>query len=194
MACGSGRGRLAEDADHRSRLPSCKHFQCNGGRLERAHRLRGVLGIRLLKTFARNRFRYWPLSLVCTLFLVSATTSQAESYSEPEFYSLKDWAPIHTWEYVAIPAMNAATLTIIATIHPPPRWRGGILFDNWARGGLTLKSEAAQTHAGNVSTVLTVSLGGFPVLLDAGLLTWWVHEPRQLALHVIVLAPAVVAL
>jgi membrane-associated phospholipid phosphatase len=147
-----------------------------------------------LKTFARNRFRYWPLSLVCALFLVSATTSQAESYSEPEFYSLKDWAPIHTWEYVAIPAMNAATLTIIATIHPPPRWRGGILFDNWARGGLTLKSEAAQTHAGDVSTVLTVSLGFFPVLIDSGLLTWWVHERRDLAWQMFVLDAEVLSI
>jgi len=147
-----------------------------------------------LKALAGNRRPYWPLFLGCTLLLVSPASSQAESDSEPEFYSLKDWAPTHTWEYVAIPAMNAATLTIIATIHPPPRWRGGILFDNWARGGLTLKSEAAQTHAGNVSTVLTVSLGVFPVLIDSGLLTGWVHERRDLAWQMFVLDAEVLSL
>ncbi len=147
-----------------------------------------------MKALARTHRPYWLLSWVSTLVLTSATTSQAESYTEPEFYSLKDWAPIHTWELFAIPAMNAATLTLTATIHPPPRWRGGILFDNWARGGLTLKSEAAQTHAGNVSTVLTVTLGVFPVLIDSGLLTWWAHERRDLALQMFILDAEVLSL
>jgi len=147
-----------------------------------------------LKALAETRRPSWPLFLGCTLLLVFPATSQAESDSEPEFYSLKDWAPIHTWEYFALVGANAATLTIVATVHPPARWRGGILFDNWVKDGLALKSEAAQTNAGNVSTVLVVSLALFPVLIDSGLLTWWVHERRDLAWQMFILDAEVLSL
>jgi membrane-associated phospholipid phosphatase len=132
--------------------------------------------------------------LGCILLAVGSATSQAESNIEPDFYSLRDWAPVSTWEYIAIPAANAATLTIVLTVHPPPRWRGGILFDNWARSGLRLNSEAARSHAGTASTILVVALGLFPPLIDAGLMTGWIHERRDLAWQMLVLDAEVLTL
>jgi membrane-associated phospholipid phosphatase len=101
---------------------------------------------------------------------------------------------VSTWEYFAIPAANAATLTIVLTVHPPPRWRGGILFDNWARRGLRLNSEAARSHAGTASTLLVVALGLSPPLIDAGLLTGWIHQRRDLAWQMLVLDAEVLTL
>ena len=60
--------------------------------------------------------------------------------------------------------------------------------------GLALKSESAQTTAGNVSTALVVSLALFPVVIDSGLLTWWVHERGDLAWQMFVLDTEVLSL
>jgi membrane-associated phospholipid phosphatase len=146
-----------------------------------------------LTFLAQTRRSCWQI-LGCTLLAVCPATSQAASDIEPDFYSLREWAPVYTWEYFAIPAANAATLTISLTIHPPPRWRGGILFDNWARNGLRLNSEAARTHAGTASTVLAIAVGFFPPLIDAGLLTGWIHQRRDLAWQMFVLDAEVLTL
>ena len=110
-------------------------------------------------------------------------TGDADSNSNASFYSLKEWAPIQTWEYFAVPAGLALTLGINLTSSPPTRWEGGILFDNWARSNLMLGSESARTNAANVSTVLLVAVGATPLLVDAGVLTGWVHRRGDLALQ-----------
>ncbi len=108
-------------------------------------------------------------------------TSHAEPDQDPRFYSLKDWSPVQTWEYFAVPSALAVTLGINLTPSPPSRWRGGILFDDWARNGLRLKSDAAQSHAATASTVLLVGGGVFPFFVDAGLLTGLIHRRSDLA-------------
>ncbi len=128
----------------------------------------------------QTRCSWWALVAGALLVTYSAR-SWAESDAQPDFYSLKDWAPVYTWEYFAIPAGNAARLTITLIVHPPTRWRGGILFDDWVKRGLSLNCEAARTHAGTASTILTVTLGLVPPLLDAGLLTGWIHHRTDLA-------------
>src|SRR5262249_61997116 len=44
-----------------------------------------------------------------------------------------------------------------------------------------LSSESARTNAANVSTVLLVAVGATPMLVDAGVLTGWVHRRGDLA-------------
>src|ERR1700736_3560034 len=128
------------------------------------------------------------LALVGWIFLTLCPgRSLAEPDREPSFYSLKDWAPVETWEYFAVPAGLAATLGLNLTLSPPSRWRGGILFDDWARNGLRLKSDAAQSHAATVSTVLLFGGGAFPFLVDAGLLTGLNHRRGDLAWQMFVL-------
>jgi membrane-associated phospholipid phosphatase len=114
-------------------------------------------------------------------------TSDAVPDQDPAFYSLEDWAPIQKWEYVAVPAALAATLGINLSGSPPARWRGGILFDDWARNGLELKSEAARSHAATASTVLLAGVGVLPFLVDAGLLTGLIHRRRDLAWQMFVM-------
>ncbi len=94
---------------------------------------------------------------------------------------------MHTWEYVAVPAANAASLTIVLAVHPQTHWRGGILFDDWARDGLRLSTQAARDHAGTASTVLSIAAGVFPLAIDAGVLTGWIHHRADLGWQMFVL-------
>jgi membrane-associated phospholipid phosphatase len=79
------------------------------------------------------------------------------------------------------------TLGINLSGSPPSRWRGGILFDDWARNELELKSDAARSHAATASTVLLFGVGALPFLVDAGLLTGLNHRRSDLAWQMFVL-------
>lgn len=129
-----------------------------------------------------RRRRDTCLGLIGAILLTChPATSYAGSDSDARFYSLEEWAPIQTWEYFALPAGLAATLAINLTLSPPTRWEGGILFDNWARSNLRLSSESARTNVANVSTVLLVAVAATPMVVDAGVLTGWVHQRGDLA-------------
>src|SRR5262252_3517848 len=133
-------------------------------------------------------------TIAALILLVASARAWGESSSEPEFYSLKSWAPVSTWDYVAIVAGNAATITISAAVQPPTRWEGGILFDDWARDGLRLSSQTARNNAGTASTVLSVVAGVYPLLVDAGLLTGWIHQRGDLAWQMFVVDAEVLTL
>jgi len=130
---------------------------------------------------SRRRRSPWPVFFGGILLTCYPATSYAGSDSDAGFYTLKEWAPIQTWEYFAVPGALAVTLGLNLTVSPPTRWEGGILFDNWVRSGLRLSSESARTNAANVSTVLVVAVGATPFVLDAGVLTAWVHRRGDLA-------------
>lgn len=117
--------------------------------------------------------------------LLVAEVGQAES--EPAFYSLKDWAPVQTWQLVAIPAVAAATIGISTLNTDSPRWTGGILFDDGVRGALRLHSAAARSHAATISDYLLYGVGTLPFLIDAGILTGVVHKRMDLAWQMFVL-------
>ena len=121
------------------------------------------------------------------LLALSPRTGWAGSDPEPSFYSLRDWAPVRTWDYVALPTGLAATLAVNLTGSPPTRWEGGIFFDDWARNGLRLNSDTARSNAADISTVLLIANGIAPLLLDAGLLTGLVHRRGDLAWQMFIL-------
>ena len=136
--------------------------------------------------------RFFPIAAL--FLLVAPASAWAESSSEPDFYSLKSWAPVGTWDYVAVALGNAATITISVAVQPPTRWEGGILFDDWARDGLRLSSQTARNNAGTASTVLSVVAGVYPLLVDAGLLTGWIHQRGDLAWQMFVVDAEVLTL
>jgi len=118
---------------------------------------------------------------------VSQAQPEPESESKPAFYSVKEWAPVQTWQLVAIPAVAAATIGISAFNTDSPRWTGGILFDNGVRGALRLHSAAARSHAASISDFLLYGVGTLPFLIDAGILTGVVHKRMDLAWQMFVL-------
>src|SRR5262245_28950320 len=167
----------------RAGLPNHHDVERTGGSLKSGHELLFYFGVRLLM---RN--------IAALILLVASARAWGESSSEPEFYSLKSWAPVSTWDYVAIVAGNAATITISAAVNPPTRWQGGILFDDWARDGLRLSSETARNNAGTASTALVVVAGLYPLVVDAGVLTGWIHGRGDLAWQMFILDGEVLTL
>jgi membrane-associated phospholipid phosphatase len=108
--------------------------------------------------------------------------SHAQSEAEPEFYSFKTWAPVQTWQYVAIPTVALTTLVIAATTNPSePRWTGGILFDDSARNWLRLHSAVGRTNAATASDFFLYAVGTLPFLVDAVLLTGFSRGRMDLA-------------
>ncbi len=123
------------------------------------------------------------LGLASCLLLSDASHAQ----SEPAFYSLKEWAPVQTWQLVAIPTVAAATIGISAINVDSPHWTGGILFDDGVRGALRLRSAAARSHAATISDYLLYGVGTLPFLIDAVILTGVVHKRWDLAWQMFVL-------
>jgi len=62
-----------------------------------------------------------------------------------------------------------------------PRWRGGILFDDAARGGLRLESPGDRAAARTLSDILGAALVAHPFLVDAGLAAWAIGGNRDVA-------------
>ena len=65
-------------------------------------------------------------------------------------------------------------------VHEAPQWRGGVLFDDSARGALRLGTPSARDGASAVSDVLVSTLVLAPVLIDAVLVTWLMRGDAEL--------------
>jgi len=134
---------------------------------------------------ARSSSRISTAALGLMLFTLIPAASRADS--EPEFYSLKDWAPVHPWQLVAIPAVGLATIGISTISLDSPHWTGGILFDDGVRNALRLESSAARSHASSISDYLLVGIGTLPFLVDAVIITGIGHKRWDLAWQMFVL-------
>ena len=134
---------------------------------------------------ARASSRISTAALGLMLFTLIPGASRADS--EPEFYSLKDWAPVHTWQLVAIPAVGLATIGISTINLDSPHWTGGILFDDGVRNALRLESASARSHASSISDYLLYGIGTLPFLVDAVIITGIGHKRWDLAWQMFVL-------
>jgi membrane-associated phospholipid phosphatase len=78
------------------------------------------------------------------------------------------WPRFRPWEYAGTAAFGAATLYVDRYAPPPaaPRWRGGILFDDAARGWLRAGTPEGRARAGHISDVLWVSGSAVPFVID----------------------------
>src|SRR5262249_22424495 len=173
-----------QDGEASERIRLVHDVEGTGGSLRPRRQFLILLGVRLLTRAIVSMF----------LLVAPARTWADSSSSEPDFYSLKSWAPVGTWDYVAVALGNAAIITISATIHPPTRWQGGILFDDWARNGLRLSSESARNTAHTASSVLAIVAGIYPLLIDAGVLTGWIHRRPDLGWQMFIVDAEVLTL
>lgn len=84
----------------------------------------------------------------------------------------------------AVGAALGATLLGAAYLpypeHPAAQWRGGVLFDDGARGALRLGTPGDRQLASITSDVLVSSLILAPVLIDALLVAWLVQGDPEL--------------
>ncbi len=76
-------------------------------------------------------------------------------------------------EGVVIAGLSAAALLAQALKAPDnSRWTGGSLFDDRVRDSLRASSAQARTNAGMASDIGYVGLALYPLIIDAGLVTW----------------------
>jgi membrane-associated phospholipid phosphatase len=96
----------------------------------------------------------------------------------------EDWPRVRLWE-----AADAVVLTIADTEienYVPisqPRWRGGILFDDWARRVFRASGPAAESTASTVSDWIYYGGTLVPFIVDDYFVTLTVHENADVALQ-----------
>lgn len=101
----------------------------------------------------------------------------------------KDWPRARWWE-----AVNAVALTIAdAEIEPnvpiqsQAHWRGGILFDDWARNALRGRTAAIQSTASTTSDILYYGGTIGPLVIDNYFVTLSIHQNADVALQMLVI-------
>jgi len=85
----------------------------------------------------------------------------------------RKYPAVGVWDYMALGALAIGNIAIVFTPVPEPAsWTGGILFDDWVRGGLRFGAANARSAASSASDWLIAILAVFPIAdawFDAGL-------------------------
>jgi membrane-associated phospholipid phosphatase len=99
-------------------------------------------------------------------------------------------------EASAVAAIVAADVVLVLLLKPPqaPRWNPASSVDDQIRAAFRADSAAARSHAAALSDVGLFSLAAFPLLIDAGLVTWGMKGDRQLALNLALTATEALAI
>src|SRR5438270_863247 len=81
---------------------------------------------------------------------------------------------VSTGEVVGIGAVAVSALAVEAFFHAPqtPRWTGPILFDGSVRDALGASTSSGQSTAATLSDIGQATLIAYPIVVDAGLVTW----------------------
>ncbi|MGZ6124930.1 MAG: phosphatase PAP2 family protein [Myxococcales bacterium] len=75
-----------------------------------------------------------------------------------------------------------------------PRWRAALPLDDRIRGALRASSPAAQSRAATISDFGFYGLAAFPLLIDAGLVTWGIRGDGDAALRFALVAVEALAI
>jgi membrane-associated phospholipid phosphatase len=103
---------------------------------------------------------------------VVALPSPAHADSDATARSALEWSPrwrrFRSWEYGGTLALGASTLVLQFAATPPsqPRFSGGILFDDFARGRLRAGSPEGRARAGRISDLVWWGGTAVPFLVD----------------------------
>lgn len=98
--------------------------------------------------------------------------------------------PMSVTDQVVSAGLSASVLAVAAIPFPTEErasWRGSILFDEAARGGLLLSSVADRRTAASISDGLVIGLAALPVVLDAALIVWAARGDVELAMRLMVI-------
>jgi len=130
--------------------------------------------------------------LVCAVFVLGAgiLPPRVAGATDPDRVEWSDdWPRVRLWE-----ALDAIVLTIgdteIENHVPVPsqaRWRGGILFDDWARSVLRGNTPAVQSSASTVSDFLYYGGTLVPFIVDNYFVTLDVHQNADVAVQMLVI-------
>jgi membrane-associated phospholipid phosphatase len=124
--------------------------------------------------------------LVAALLAAGATVARPAFATDPDRVEWSDdWPRVRLWE-----AIDAVVLTLGDTeienyvpIPTQPKWRGGILFDDWARRVFRGSGPAAQSTASTVSDYIYYGGTLLPFIVDDYFVTLTLHENADVALQ-----------
>jgi len=100
-----------------------------------------------------------------------------------------DWPRVRSWEKLGLVPLGALSLVLAFGVQPPaePRWRGGILFDDWLRGGLKGSTFSTQQTFGKLGDYLFFTSVPLPLIVDVGIVTLGVHGNSDVALQMLLI-------
>jgi membrane-associated phospholipid phosphatase len=109
--------------------------------------------------------------------------SQAAHATSPSMWR-REWPTFSPVEGAATVAAGAGTLVLLV-LEPPqdPRWEGGILFDDAARGGFRLSSASARQRARSLGDLPYYAAPVIPLLIDPLVAAWLVHGDTKAAVN-----------
>jgi len=129
------------------------------------------------------------LRTVLVVFLGTLVPETAGAVDPDRVEWSDDWARVRLWEVI-----DAVVLTIgdteienHVTIPVQARWRGGILFDDWARGVFRGSTAAVQSTASTVSNYFYYGGTLIPFVLDNYFVTLDVHRSADVAGQMLVI-------
>jgi membrane-associated phospholipid phosphatase len=122
---------------------------------------------------------------ICALALVFANGRTAHAADPNRVEWSDDWPRIRFWEAIDAVALTIGDTEIEEQVAIPssPHWRGGILFDDWARSVFRGNSPAVQSTASTVSDALYYGGTLVPFIVDNYFVTLDVHKSADVALQ-----------
>jgi membrane-associated phospholipid phosphatase len=109
------------------------------------------------------------------IILIVAAASPAARAEQPDLSTgwPEGWRRIGTAEGAAVGGLAGSALALLFLLKAPeqPRWDSAILFDDGVRNALRASSQSARDRASTISGGAYL-LAAYPIVVDAGLLTW----------------------
>jgi membrane-associated phospholipid phosphatase len=141
----------------------------------------GAMGLRQERTR-----RTWALAVALALLSIP---SEAQATDPDRVEWSPDWPRVRLWEAVAAVALAIGDTEIEERVPLPgsATWRGGILFDDWARGVFRGRTVSAQSTASTVSDALFKVGSLVPFIIDLYFATLSVHQNADVALQMLVI-------
>ncbi len=131
-----------------------------------------------------------PRTLAALLVVSTLLVARTAPAADPDRVEWSnDWPRVRLWEVA-----DALVLTIADTeieqrvpVTTPARWRGGILFDDWARSVFRASGPGAQSTASTVSDWIFYGGTLAPFILDDYFVTLEIHRNADVALQMLVI-------
>jgi hypothetical protein len=124
--------------------------------------------------------RGWVLALCAAL---ASWPGHAKAADPERVQWSEDWRRVSLVEGLSIIPLGATMLGFALGVKAPsrPSWRGGILFDDWARDGLRGRTASTQRTMTGVGDVLYMGVGPGLLVADLWVVTLGIHESSDVA-------------
>jgi hypothetical protein len=100
-----------------------------------------------------------------------------------------DWPKVHVWEIAAAAALTIGDTEVEKALPLPSKatWRGGILFDDWARDTFRGRTAQLQSDASTLSDIFYKAGALVPFVMDDYFAAASIHENAGVGLQLVVI-------